>query len=164
MLSYSQAGQDLFVLDHIKKGFYIEIGASHPVNINNTYLLEQNGWEGISIDIEDISQQEWLKVRKNPLVIADALEFDFAPYLTKRVDYLQVDIDPAKQSLKCLEKMLSYGQRFSVITFEHDYYDDPSVREPSRLLLFKNNYRPFKFDVEYEGQIFEDWWLDREHF
>ena len=38
-----QANQDKFVLNVLKEksfGYYLEIGSNHPININNTYLLE----------------------------------------------------------------------------------------------------------------------------
>jgi hypothetical protein len=39
-ISHSQFGEDMLVralTQHIKNGFYIEIGAHHPVYISNTY-------------------------------------------------------------------------------------------------------------------------------
>ncbi len=54
-LSYSQHGEDLFLLknvfkDHKKPGRYIDIGASHPVRISNTYLLYTMGWSGVVVE------------------------------------------------------------------------------------------------------------------
>ena len=40
-----QAQQDKFVLNVLnekKNGYFLEIGSNHPININNTYLLEKN--------------------------------------------------------------------------------------------------------------------------
>ena len=52
--SYSQLFQDLWVLfrTHSKKGgFFVEAGACHPRNLNNTYLLEKKfDWKGILIE------------------------------------------------------------------------------------------------------------------
>lgn len=52
MRSYSDAEQDLVVLKLFgeKKGYYLDIGCSDGVSRSNTYLLEQNGWNGILID------------------------------------------------------------------------------------------------------------------
>ena len=54
--SYSFNGVDLIV-DYIfknkKKGFYLDIGAQHPVSNNNTYLLFKKGWNGINIDLDE---------------------------------------------------------------------------------------------------------------
>jgi hypothetical protein len=57
---YSQAGQDKFVLSLFNEnyeGTFVDIGCSVPKIINNTLLLEENGWYGISIDLENFSEQ-----------------------------------------------------------------------------------------------------------
>ena len=79
------------------------------------------------------------------------------------IDYLQIDIEPAQQSLKALESLPLDKYRFSVITFEHDIYFDPDnalVKEKARELLSKFNYTLAVENVEAYGKIFEDWWLD----
>jgi hypothetical protein len=51
--SFSQFGEDKFMwgfLKHLKTGYYVDIGSSHPINGNNTYLFYLNGWNGICID------------------------------------------------------------------------------------------------------------------
>jgi FkbM family methyltransferase len=54
METYSQIGQDLFVLDFFKNlrdGYFIEIGASDGICLSNTLLLEKNyNWKGICIE------------------------------------------------------------------------------------------------------------------
>ncbi len=53
--SYSLNSVDLIV-DYIfktkKKGFYLDVGAQHPVSNNNTFLLFKKGWSGINIDLD----------------------------------------------------------------------------------------------------------------
>lgn len=52
-MSYSQFGQDTFLKSCFPadyKGFFIDIGASHPVEGNNTFLFEENGWRGVCIE------------------------------------------------------------------------------------------------------------------
>jgi len=36
--------------DNRSKGFFVEIGANHPVNLSQTYFLEKNGWSGILVE------------------------------------------------------------------------------------------------------------------
>jgi hypothetical protein len=50
--SYSQLGQDLWVLDKypINNGYFVDVGFNDGIEINNTYLLELNGWTGIGVD------------------------------------------------------------------------------------------------------------------
>ena len=51
--SYAQWGEDKLVWDYFHRkphGFFIEVGANDPINLSQTYLLEQNGWEGILVE------------------------------------------------------------------------------------------------------------------
>jgi len=53
--TYSQHAEDLMVLNiftlmKIIKPSYIDIGANHPINISNTYLLYERGSTGINIE------------------------------------------------------------------------------------------------------------------
>jgi FkbM family methyltransferase len=54
MMSYSQLGQDLKVLQFYNNktdGFFIEIGASDGILFSNTYLLEKKyNWKGICVE------------------------------------------------------------------------------------------------------------------
>ena len=55
LTSYSQSAQDIFVLsvlDQKKKGTYLEIGSSVPVDNNNTYILETEfNWTGLLLNL-----------------------------------------------------------------------------------------------------------------
>lgn len=51
--SYSQIGEDLIVdhfLGHKKNGFYVDIGAYHPVHLSNTHLFYARGWNGLQVE------------------------------------------------------------------------------------------------------------------
>jgi len=53
--SYSQWGEDMLLYSFYEnkkryKGFYIDIGAHHPVRFSNTYFFYKKGWKGINID------------------------------------------------------------------------------------------------------------------
>ena len=57
--SYSQLGEDLVILNHLEwlgknilsPGFYVDIGAFHPLDGSNTYKLYRNGTSGVVIDV-----------------------------------------------------------------------------------------------------------------
>mgnify|MGYP002010420141 CR=1 FL=1 len=55
--TYSMNGEDIFINNYFKKktGFYVDVGAYHPLELNNTYLLYKKGWNGINIDINSLS-------------------------------------------------------------------------------------------------------------
>tara|TARA_B110000438_G_scaffold300409_1_gene352739 strand:+ start:89 stop:781 length:693 start_codon:yes stop_codon:yes gene_type:complete len=66
--SYSFNNVDLiidYLLKHIEKGFYIDLGCNHPIKYNNTYLLHKRGWSGINIDADKTSIELFNKFRKN---------------------------------------------------------------------------------------------------
>lgn len=52
-LTYSQEGEDLLLARFVKdidNGFFVDVGAHHPVRFSNTYALYLNGWRGINVD------------------------------------------------------------------------------------------------------------------
>jgi len=56
--SYAMDGEDLAIDQYIEKkekGFYLDIGAHHPIHRNNTQLLFNKGWSGINIDVNQFS-------------------------------------------------------------------------------------------------------------
>jgi len=49
----SQCGEDLIIesfLPFKKDGFFVDIGAHHPVKYSNTFLFHNKGWTGINIE------------------------------------------------------------------------------------------------------------------
>jgi hypothetical protein len=154
---YSISGQDQFVLDMIPKGTFLEIGAHEPIAISNTYLLELNGWDGLSIDIDDRWKTNWQLQRRTPLIISNALTYK---YEAKHYDYISLDIEPAILTLKALKRILKRGVTFSILTFEHEWYYDQSTKFESRQILLDAGYHLAKPDVQWSGGIYEDWWID----
>ena len=41
-----------YIFKNNKSGFYLDVGAQHPISNNNTYLLYKRGWKGINIDLD----------------------------------------------------------------------------------------------------------------
>lgn len=51
--SYSQEGEDLIlkrIFDGKSSGFFVDVGAHHPIRFSNTYLFYKLGWRGVNID------------------------------------------------------------------------------------------------------------------
>ncbi len=178
--SHSQARQDHFVLkatDFKRGGYFLEVGAQHPCENNNTYGLHTNHeWQGVSIEIDPTHLQLWRQTRPNsPLLIADALSIDYHsalpqwfPDANQRLDYLQLDIDPSTNTLAVLKRLPLHDWRFSIITFETDAYTgDLRARNESRKILLDLGYKLLVGDVEVmfppiskDPIAFEDWWID----
>jgi FkbM family methyltransferase len=52
-ISYSQEGEDMVLsrfLEGRKTGFYVDVGAHHPMRFSNTLLFYERGWMGINIE------------------------------------------------------------------------------------------------------------------
>ena len=140
--NYSQCFQDLFVLKCLsgkRKGTYLEIGGGRPYDGNNTALLEELGWDGISIDLHQPYVDEWNEsIRSNSIIRTDATQINYKQFLKENnfsdvIDYLQIDIDPCAQSYDVLTKIPFEDYKFGVITFEHDHYLDPTRKIRSNI-------------------------------
>ena len=65
--TYSQNQEDLFISEYFKnkkKGFYLDIGAYHPIKFSNTQLLYNKGWHGMNIDLNQVSIDCFKIIRK----------------------------------------------------------------------------------------------------
>lgn len=81
-ISYRQQGEDLVlerILNRILKlpsdyiGFYLDIGAYHPVRHSVTYFLYKKGWAGICADINELSCELFRHVRSRDVTIFTAV-------------------------------------------------------------------------------------------
>lgn len=172
--SFSQAHQESFVinvLDHKTNGFYLELGAGWGIYNSNTYLLESKyGWKGMSVDVDPHRIAAFNYVRENKCMFVDARRFDFKKFLDsinapKQIDYLQMDIHPASDTLVALKNLPLDSYRFSVITYEHNGYIDDKhkkIQAESQKIL-----KDLGYELVVENLIldemwiaYEDWWID----
>jgi len=68
--SYSQEGEDLIIdklLGYKRNGFYVDIGAHHPLRFSNTAIFYKRGWRGINIDALPNSMLQFNKQRKRDI-------------------------------------------------------------------------------------------------
>ena len=122
--SYSQCGEDIFILeffkDKIAKGIYLDIGAFNPIKFNNTYLLHKKGWKGTNIDLNQTSIDLFNILRPNDKNICAAIsdkvektevfiENLFSPLNTISPDHLKLfDNDRLKKKTYYIEtKMIN---------------------------------------------------------
>ena len=76
---YSQDGEDTLLMGFYEgspeyKGFYIDIGALHPLRFSNTQIFYERGWHGINIDSTPGSMKLFNEVRS---VIFSSIRFGF---------------------------------------------------------------------------------------
>lgn len=180
----SHARQDLFVLSVLSHTprHYLEIGAGHPTDINNTHLLELFGWTGLSIDngahrwrrwfnsapMGSKLEKLWRAERKNEFMLADATKLDYESLLTERefperIGYLSLDIDDA--TTHALERIDFDKRSFDVITAEHCVCNGSDAQQKHQRRFFsERGYVLACADVSHKGGRFEDWWIHPDVF
>ena len=169
--NYAQVYQDMFTLSVLggkRNGTFLEIGAAGPYHGNNTALLEQDfGWTGVSIDYQQKFVDEYKQARPTTIYCIDALNTDYDKFLAENfesytIDYLQLDIEPARHTYSVLLKLPFEKYKFGVITYEHDHYVDVTkeCRRKSREYLKSKGYTLVVSDISPDGEsTFEDWWV-----
>jgi FkbM family methyltransferase len=71
--SYSQDGEDMVMralfeqLPKGYRGFFVDVGAHHPVRFSNTYHFYKKGWRGINIDATPGSMRPFGWVRRRDI-------------------------------------------------------------------------------------------------
>lgn len=170
---YSQSGQDQFAYNLSGlNGFYLEIGAHHPIINSNTFKLEKDcNWKGLSIEYDKSYKDDWDKCidRKNEVIWDDAFNIDFSllaqqKNFPNKINYLSCDIEPASNTFKILKKIIKSGISFDYISFEHDKYNEGSIYEKLALeFLSKNDYKVAIKDVysrNKKQKIYETWFVN----
>jgi hypothetical protein len=145
-------------------GTYVEIGSSHWVEGNHTYMLEKEfGWTGVGIDIEKHHADNYNEARSNPCIAGDATTFNWDKYFEEnnfpnQIDFLSIDTD-ASNLLSLINLPLS-RYRFSTIVLENKESSnqaldiDEKVKKIQREILAKYNYTLI-------GSGFtDDFWID----
>ncbi|MFD2938161.1 FkbM family methyltransferase [Spirosoma flavum] len=85
--SYAQYGEDVLLkpyYDHNPnyKGFFVDVGAHHPIRFSNTYLFYKRGWRGINIEPTPGSKRTFDLLRSRDInlnigISTEAGTFDF---------------------------------------------------------------------------------------
>lgn len=165
---YSQAGQDIFVLSVLngkKNGKFLDIGASDPKIINNTFMLEkQFGWSGTQIEIDQTLADKCKSERSSNVICNDATKVDYNQVFEQlgEIDYMSLDID-GLPTLEVLQKLPFDKFKIKVITFEHDSYRVGSyIRDESRKIFDSFGYVRVCGDVANENNIYEDWYINKD--
>jgi FkbM family methyltransferase len=103
-LCYGQDGEDL-ILDRLLErqvlGFYVDVGAHHPMRFSNTYLFYRKGWHGINIDAQPGGMRLFQRYRPRDTNIESGvgLEPGYLPYFQFNEPALNT-FDPNEAALK----------------------------------------------------------------
>lgn len=166
---YSQAGQDVWVLQQIAKGFFVDVGAHDGVESSNTYALELCGWKGMCIEPNPESYKNLTLNRKCLAWNAAAGTGVSQISLTKMlndcplvIDYLSIDVDGGE--LDVLKSMDFQRYHVRLITVEHNAYAE-GVRRQQEIFAYLSakGFRRVVKDVKcldpaWFGLVYEDWY------
>lgn len=101
--SHAQFGEDMivrFLTNNKNQGFYIDIGAFHPVYLSNTYHFYCKGWQGINIDARPDSMELFKLLRPRDINLELCLsnqEGETTFYLFEQAPYNTCDPKTAEQ-------------------------------------------------------------------
>lgn len=77
-VSYAQNAEDIVLLralSHVDRGFYVDVGAWHPIDDSVTKVFYDRGWSGINVEPQAIRMQAFLEERPRdinlPLAVSD---------------------------------------------------------------------------------------------
>lgn len=171
MKSISQAAQDIFVHNFLgcNSGFFVDFGCGDGINNpcgSNTYYLEQNGWQGLSVDNSQSAMSEFCRNRKTKGILQDLIGQSINDLLTNNncpaiIDYLSFDVDDATE--KVLDNFPLNNFKFKIITFEHDLYHMGDTRKNLAFSKFKNDYEILIENVTLSNYgPYEDWYIHKE--
>ena len=87
---YSEDGEDSVLRAFYEtkwdyKGFYIDIGAYHPIHLSNTQWFYEQGWSGVNIDATPGSMKAFYKIRTRDVNVETGVsdeygELEFSVY------------------------------------------------------------------------------------
>jgi FkbM family methyltransferase len=162
--SYSQDGEDRILFSLIEhygkdyKGFYIDIGAHHPIRFSNTQIFYRKGWAGINIDAQPGSMRlfNWLRSRDINLEmgvanIESTLTFyifndkalntfskELAAEWSKNYKIIQEIKVPVKPLASILSQYIKTGQKIDFMSVDVEGLDEEVLRS--------NDWKKFKPD------------------
>lgn len=74
--SYGASGEDVLIGRYFKNktnGFYVDVGALHPINGSMTYNLSKMGWKGINLDMMQENLMLFNLFRKKDINVCTAI-------------------------------------------------------------------------------------------
>ncbi|MBW7840186.1 MAG: FkbM family methyltransferase [Chitinophagaceae bacterium] len=172
---HSQMGEDLILLNllqSVNTGFYVDVGAFHPIELSNTYLFYKRGWKGINIDAtpgtmkmfnilrpDDINLEIGIsdKESRMPFYLFEMRALN--TFSEKGVEYAKrtFGLDPTKKVMvhfyplsAILDKYLPDGKNIDFLSIDVEGADE--------VVLRSNNwekYKPRVICIEYHGDFEE---------
>jgi FkbM family methyltransferase len=174
LVTYSQNREDIILeamLKHVKQGFYVDVGANHPVNHSVTKKFYDRGWTGINIEPipKFIELLETQRPKDNNLQICigeEAGELTFREYKNSGVSTLSAEMidQNTKENIDDFIEYKVVVKRLSTVLEEAGvgviHFLKVDVEGYEYEVLNSNNwkkYRPVLICVETNHEFTKDW-------
>lgn len=75
-VSFAQECEDLLLMHQFpkkKRGFYVDVGALHPIRFSNTFAFYRKGWTGLVIEPNPEAIRQFGKVRKKDIFVEEGV-------------------------------------------------------------------------------------------
>jgi FkbM family methyltransferase len=139
--SFSQHGEDRFIFQRFmqkRSGFYVDVGASHPYRLSNTYLLYQHGWRGVTVEPIPLLGRLHRKWRPEDILVPKAIglaagRLEFKEMLPSVLSTL--DAETAKTYIAEGRAQLLRSYNIDVITLDQLFRDYASQQRVDFLSL-----------------------------
>ena len=124
---YSQCGQDWFLATYIfpgqTNGTFVDVGANHPTEINNTLYFEMLGWTGIAFEPQATLCELWKQQRKTtcfPYVLG--AEKKKVSFHLDEVHTFSSVVDAEENSTTQKNCLILEQRRLDQVLLEHNYH------------------------------------------
>jgi len=176
--SYSQDGEDMILRTFMEteypknhKGFYVDIGAHHPLRFSNTAYFYKKGWHGINVEPTPSQIKKFYSSRKRDINIDAAVgtsddpltfylfnepalnSFDKELSLSRENDKYKI-IDkveiPLEKLSSILDKNLPEGTEISFMTIDVEGVDF-EILESNDWQKYKPKFILIEDDIDFEN-------------
>ena len=143
--TFSQFGEDIsadHLLRDVESGFYVDIGAHHPIKHSNTAGLHMRGWDGVNVEPSASGHRAFEVHRPHATNIRAAVHNDldevtlykFRNGLTNTVvearsaGSTDAEVVPALSLNEVFERHVPAGRRVNYLTIDIEGYDIKAMR------------------------------------
>ena len=149
------------------KGTFLDVGCGNGRHGNNTYTLEEAGWQGTLVDSSREMMEHNSRFRASKLAVADLVTIDWCDMLQVKkgeaivVDYISFNVND--NIIECVRNFPWSSVRFRVLTLKHNEFKiGPATKEEARRILTAAGYLLLAGDVcnDTLHRSFADWYVD----
>jgi FkbM family methyltransferase len=163
-LSFSQEGEDLILnrfFEDRQNGFFVDVGAHHPIRFSNTYKFYLKGWRGINIDAMPDCMQKFHIIRPEDINVETPISnktetltyYMFNEPALNTFSEIEANKKDGLNSFKIIEKRQLHTQRLETVLDlylpegTHIDFLTIDVEGLDFMVLNSNNWNKYKPDL-----------------